>query len=280
MKTNHTDPKLLTRWAAIEEAIKAGVSDADLAKLMPPLLTVDSTKTKKGEKYGILTGIMYLSPATEAGIEDWTACPHSTPECRAVCLGHSSGKLAMRVGGGIGNHKRARILRTWLWGVYPNVFYQLLRREVGRLWLQSLDKKMRLFIRLNGSSDLSFEFTVRRICNELPEAKIVFYDYTKNMDRAYRSLVRGDYHCTYSYRGTEQYKELDAMFKFLELGGNVAVVFAGKELPRTWLGYRVVDGDLSDGRPDDDHGVIVGLRAKGAARKAKTGKFVRIGVSK
>jgi len=41
----------------------------------------------------------------------------------------------------------------------------------------------------------------------------------------------------------------------------------GEELPATYLGIRVVDGDKTDDRTTDPRGVIVGLRAKGAMRK-------------
>jgi hypothetical protein len=60
-------------------------------------------------------------------------------------------------------------------------------------------------------------------------------------------------------------------------GTNVAVVFdtvRGHALPATYAGVRVVDGDLSDSRWADEVGVIVGLRAKGAAIGDRSG-FVR-----
>jgi len=54
--------------------------------------------------------------------------------------------------------------------------------------------------------------------------------------------------------------------------GRVAVVF-GKVLPATFLGVPVVDGDAHDLRFLNPGGVVVGLRAKGKARK-HTGAFV------
>src|SRR5215469_11103677 len=48
------------------------------------LLTVQNAKTRKGEKLGILTGILYLAPANESGIMN--TCASSTPECRQACL--------------------------------------------------------------------------------------------------------------------------------------------------------------------------------------------------
>ena len=56
------------------------------------------------------------------------------------------------------------------------------------------------------------------------------------------------------------------------LGGNVAVLF--DRLPKTFWGLRVVDGDVSDLRFLDQRGVIVGLKAKGAAKRDATGFVV------
>ena len=56
----------------------------------------------------------------------------------------------------------------------------------------------------------------------------------------------------------------------LSNGVNVAVVFALKKsqpLPEIWNGYRVVSGDTTDLRFTDERGVVVGLYAKGAAKK-------------
>jgi len=61
----------------------------------------------------------------------------------------------------------------------------------------------------------------------------------------------------------------------LEMGGNVAVVFRN-ELPATWNGYEVVNGDENDLRFLDKKGVVVGLIEKGMAKKDLTG-FVQEG---
>jgi len=49
------------------------------------------------------------------------------------------------------------------------------------------------------------------------------------------------------------------------MGGNVAIVFR-KELPETYKGYKVVNGDEHDLRFLDPQNVIVGLKAKGKAK--------------
>ena len=58
--------------------------------------------------------------------------------------------------------------------------------------------------------------------------------------------------------------------KVLRLGGNVACVFRN-ELPKTWQGYKVINGDETDLRFLDDKNIIVGLVEKGLAKKDETG---------
>jgi hypothetical protein len=55
-------------------------------------------------------------------------------------------------------------------------------------------------------------------------------------------------------------------------GMNVAVVF--KQVPDTYLGRPVINGDETDLRFLDPKGVIVGLKAKGKAKKDTTGFVV------
>jgi len=55
----------------------------------------------------------------------------------------------------------------------------------------------------------------------------------------------------------------------LEMGFNVAAVF--HVLPTEYLGFPVINGDLTDERFTDARGCIVGLKAKGKAKKDKSG---------
>ena len=61
---------------------------------------------------------------------------------------------------------------------------------------------------------------------------------------------------------------------WLRAGGNIAVIFdtkKGEELPTSFWGRPVVDGDKTDLRFLDANNVVVGLRSKGKAKKAPTG---------
>ena len=67
-------------------------------------------------------------------------------------------------------------------------------------------------------------------------------------------------------------------FEILDDGGQVAFVFR-KKIPSKYKGYTVINGDLTDLRFTDrevfnipaDRGFIVGLTAKGKAKKDTTG---------
>ena len=98
---------------------------------------------------------------------------------------------------------------------------------------------------------------------------VQFYDYTKGFSRM-RNYLNGkmpsNYHLTFSRSESNQaHCEIIA-----ELGGNVACVFRN-ELPKTWQGMRVINGDESDLRFRDPKGCIVGLVEKGRAKKDESG---------
>ena len=96
-----------------------------------------------------------------------------------------------------------------------------------------------------------------------------FYDYTKLPKPWLRTLP--NYSLTFSH------SEVNAShcMESLQNGVNVAVVFASKNLPATWNGFPVVNGDESDLRFKDRRGVVVGLYAKGRAKQDCSGFVVR-----
>ena len=93
-----------------------------------------------------------------------------------------------------------------------------------------------------------------------------FYDYTK---RANRAALPANYKLTFSLA---ENNDADAL-TVLARGGTVAAVFR-KALPDTYWGYPVIDGDEHDLRFLDPAGVVVGLKAKGNAKRDQSG-FVR-----
>src|SRR5215471_12582188 len=97
-------------------------------------------------------------------------------------------------------------------------------------------------------------------------------DYTKLPMPWKRTL--SNYHLTFSHSEDNLQDCLDALAQ----GVNVAVVFGNKKsepLPEYWHGYPVYNGDETDLRFTDPKGVVVGLYAKGQAKKDCSGFVVR-----
>jgi hypothetical protein len=214
------------------------------------LLTTQNFKTTKGEKLGVLTGILYLAPAKISGYE---VCPRRSPGCTSACL-FTAGM------GAFSNVQQARINKTkWYFEDRPS-FMEQLRKDIIALEKKAKKLGMKPAVRLNGTSDL--DWTLTGIIEEFPH--ITFYDYTKVLKRLKKEIPK-NYHITFS---KSEINEMDARWA-LNLGFNVAVVF--KKLPETYLARPVVNGDETDTRFLDEKGVIVGLTAKGKAKKDLSG---------
>lgn len=244
-----------------------------MEKKTSSLLSVDTNaKTVKGQKRGYLTGILYLAPSNESGTIN--VCPHASAGCRAACL-YTAGM------GSFSNVKQARINKTLWFARDRESFVAQIKKDIAALIRKA--KRMNLIpcVRLNGTSDLPFENF--GIMQEFPE--IAFYDYTKNYKRMLRFMA-GKMPANYTLVFSRSETNDKACRAILSKGGNVAMVFAGKELPKhvsfDWPGswrktckgshaHKVFNGDKSDLRFLDPAGVIVGLTAKGMARKDNSG---------
>ena len=222
------------------------------------LLSVGTNaKTSKSDAQGeCLTAILYLAPANLAGP---TVCPWATKGCKEACL-NTSGR------GAFNNVQQARINRTTFMRENFSMFLNQLIEEITAHVKRCEKLGVKPTIRLNGTSDILWEKT--EIFDLFPTVQ--FYDYTKAPLRV-RS-VPNNYHLTYSV--TEFWGDKD--IKSVVNGGqNAAIVFQGKTLPTSYLGFEVINGDETDLRFKDKKGVIVGLLAKGKAKKDKSG-FVRV----
>ena len=235
---------------------------------MPKLLGT-STKVERGERIGILTAVMYLSPASESGRN---FCPDSTEGCRLACLGHSSGRLAMP------QAKAGRIRKSHLFTADRAAFLAQLRADVAAHERKAKRLGMVAAVRLNGSSDLPWERNdmAAPIMRDFPEVQ--FYDYTKSYTRAMLAIpperpVTGVYWWPANYRLTFSFSGSNhaACQQILEYGGTVAAVFAHPPYPAEWLGFPVLDGDDHDYRYGDPGGHVIALKAKGAAKRDVSG---------
>lgn len=226
------------------------------------LFTVANPKTQKGESMGYLTAILHLAPANSAGLG--TVCAKSTPQCRDLCL-YYAGR------GAFAAVQAARIRRTQQYKDDPSGFAAKLIEEVDYWRKHAARKGMRLAVRINGTSDLpKLAWTVRQ---GFPDhTSPTFYDYTK-ITRAWREVD------TVHYTFSHSEKNLSDCMDALQERINVAVVFStkkGQPLPDRWFGKVVIDGDEHDLRFLDPRGVVVGLRAKGRARKHIGGFVVQV----
>lgn len=225
------------------------------------LLTTNNYKTTKGEKLGILTGVMYLAPAKISGYE---TCPKRSEGCTAACL-YTAGM------GAFSNVQQARINKTKLFFEDRENFMTQLRKDIKALVRKAEKTNMIPAIRLNGTSDI--EWTRTGIMNEFPDVQ--FYDYTKVYNRLEKELP-SNYHMTFSKNESNEAECVGA----LKLGVNVAVVFStkkGDQLPESWNGYPVYDGDDTDVRfQDPQGGYVIGLKAKGRAKKDVSGFVVKV----
>lgn len=227
------------------------------------LLSINSdAKTSKGNAKGYLTGIQYLAPLGIA--KRGTVCPMASKGCAKACL-YTAGRGAFTA------TQKARIARTQYWADSPEQHSIQLREEISALVRTALKKGMVPAVRLNGTSDISWEATK---ANEVIQenGSVRFYDYTKSYSRMLAYLegrFPENYSLTFSRSETN---EVDCV-SVLKAGGNVAVVFRN-ELPKTWQGFPVVSGDESDLRFLDPKGVVVGLIAKGKAKQDASGFVV------
>ena len=239
-------------------------------KTKPNLLTEQNAKTAKGAALGWRTLILYLAPGSLAG--GGNCCPAASAVCLAACL-YTAGR------GRFTPVQEARIRKTReFWGD-PKGFVERLASEISRAEQRAHRKGEKLAIRLNGTSDLPWERLGGEEGFSLPGRfpRVVFYDYTKVAARM-RSYLAGRLPANYSLTFSRNEKNGEESDRFVDSGGSVAAVFGiprGADLPETYRGREVVDGDLHDLRFLDPAGAVVGLRAKGDAIRDESGFVLR-----
>jgi len=246
-------------------------------KIPNSLLSTVNAKTVKGEKLGYTTYIMYLAPHTQNS-KGINLCSHASKGCAKACLFGSGAARFEEVQNGKKN-------KTEFYLADRKGFMAQLVKEIARAErLHNLvegEKKIgrkgkvirykNFAIRLNGTSDIPFEKIKLdnglNIFETFPN--VTFYDYTKNPKRFNKELPK-NYHLTFS-RSEDNDNDVDDV---LAKGGNVAVVFGVKsveDLPTTYKGYPVINGDETDLRFLDEKNVVVGLKYKLMTGKGTAG---------
>ena len=229
------------------------------------LLTVGNPKLLKGEKLGYLSSVLHFAPADLSGKE---VCPKRTKGCTDACL-NTAGRGGMFKKGETTNViQQARIRKTKYFFENRAAFFSELINDIVKTIKKAQKQNLVPVFRLNGTSDLSWEkyeiLEGRNIFQMFPEVQ--FYDYTKINNRKVSHIP--NYHLTFS---AADGNDMDVRIA-ISNGMNVAVVF--HNVPETYLGRPVINGDETDLRFLDPKGVIVGLKAKGKAKKDTTGFVV------
>jgi hypothetical protein len=234
------------------------------------LLSTGNPKVLKGLAQGYNTYILHLAPADLSGYE---TCAKRTFGCSAACLNTAGRGGMFKRGENTNAIQKARIRKTKMFYEQRQDFMLALKKDIELAIKQS--KKLGLIpvIRLNGTSDLSWEkydmIPGQNVFECFPD--IQFYDYTKILGRKVKGIA--NYNLTFS---AADGNDAD-VYSAIAQGYNVATVFGIKKtdpMPESYNGLPVSNGEESDLRFLDPKGVVVGLYAKGKAKKDTSG-FVK-----
>jgi hypothetical protein len=234
------------------------------------LLSINQdSKTIKGLQKGYLTGIMYLAPHTLGGKN---ICPFAKAAgCIEACL-NTAGR------GIFNNVQKARLNRTKLFHSDINAFMHKLSIEIEALEKTAIKNGLIPVIRLNGLSDINWEdirFNYEFIHNKIRSVTIFelfpdiqFYDYTKNPNR---DQLPKNYDLTFSYSNKPEFQKFNEIA--IKKSMRLSAVFSDKNLPAYFMNLPVLNGDESDLTFLAPKNSILGLYAKGKAKK-DTGGFI------
>jgi hypothetical protein len=233
------------------------------------MLSIDTNaKTIKGQQYGYMTGVLYLAPYNLSG---YNVCAMAdVAKCHEPCL-NSAGR------GAFNSVQAARVRKTKLFFEDRAAFFAELIPSIRSLIRKAKAASLIPLCRLDGTSDIKWEnvdFTFEgvhyaNIFEMFPDLQ--FYDYTKIPNRRVDHIP--NYDLTFSYSGVVEFQPY--VKRAIDQGYRIAVVFRKREdIPAEFLGTTCVDGDDSDLRHEDPHGVVVALYAKGRAKRDTSGFVV------
>jgi hypothetical protein len=214
-----------------------------------PLLSTNNKKTMKGEKLGYKTYILYMSPFTDNS-KGINVCSHASKGCAEACL------VGSGFGGMYTNVMKGRRNKTEYFLSSRVEFLHQVKAEIAKALIKNEGQAI-VTVRLNGTSDIPYEkfkiFEGKNIFEVYPSVQ--FYDYTKNYLR-FDKVLPSNYHLTFSRSELNHNKAME----LLSRGFNVAMVF--DNIPVSYKGYKVINGDKDDLRFLDDKNVIIGLKYK------------------
>ena len=236
------------------------------------LLSTANPKIQKGTKLGYLSFILHLAPADLSGRE---TCPKRTAGCTSACLNTAGRGGMFKKGEKTNMIQKARIRKTKYFFEDREGFMADLVSDIFKAKKMAAKLGLTPVFRLNGTSDLSWEKydtgmggypdpDFMNVFDVFPDVQ--FYDYTKVLGRKVAQYK--NYHLTFSKADGN-----DAdVAKALEQGLSVVAVY--DEIPAG-----VPSADDTDLRFLDPKGTMLGLKAKGRAKKDYSGFVIRLKVA-
>lgn len=226
------------------------------------LLSTANPKIQKGTKLGYLSFILHLAPADLSGRE---VCPKRTAGCTAACL-NTAGRGGMFKRGETTNMiQKARIRKTQYFFNNRAEFMADLVNDIKKAIRFAERKGLTPVFRLNGTSDLSWEKYDVVLGFNIFELfpNVQFYDYTKVLGRKVAQYP--NYHLTFSKADGNDADVAEALLQ------GMSVVAVYDKIPEG-----VPSADETDLRFLDPKGIMLGLKAKGRAKKDYTGFVIRV----
>jgi len=227
------------------------------------LLSTANPKIQKGTKLGYLSFILHLAPADLSGRE---TCPKRTAGCTAACLNTAGRGGMFKRGENTNMIQKARIRKTHLFFNDRNEFMFQLYHDIVKAKKFAEKKGLIPVFRLNGTSDLSWEKyevgqTGMNLFQLFPTTQ--FYDYTKVLGR--KTSQYPNYHLTFSKADGNDADVAEALMQ------GMSVVAVYDKIPEG-----VPSADETDLRFLDPKGIMLGLKAKGRAKKDYSGFVIRL----
>ena len=225
-------------------------------------LSTANPKIQKGTKLGYLSFILHLAPADLSGRE---VCPKRTAGCTAACL-NTAGRGGMFKRGETTNMiQKARIRKTQYFFNNRAEFMADLVNDIKKAIRFAERKGLTPVFRLNGTSDLSWEKYDVVLGFNIFELfpNVQFYDYTKVLGRKVAQYP--NYHLTFSKADGNDADVAEALLQ------GMSVVAVYDKIPEG-----VPSADETDLRFLDPKGIMLGLKAKGRAKKDYSGFVIRL----
>ena len=237
--------------------------------VQPKVLLSNGSTNAKTYKNATRTFILYCLP--------WKFNSKQINLCAKASEGCSLGCLVFAGRGKFTSVMKARLFKSEFYIRARAAFIELLKEEVLRKAATARRKGERILFRLNGTTDLDFIAQLKKSGLDVSGLQDVadFYDYTALLGKAMKYYDMPNVTHAFSRKENNDEECIKALSSDRPVP--VAAVFH-PVLPKTWNGFPVVNGDEADDIMIKyrNQAVVLGLLAKGDAKKDKTGFVIRV----